>query len=238
MKLTRKIYHLAAGRFPRAHAPLQLSYCAGPGRFTGLLRLHRDASLILGDYRGVLNSAWIGAQMTLVLTVFLSLFGFYLVKNSIERDTQTGVGQIIATTPISRPAYLTGKWLSHFCCWRDGRHPGRGGAGYAAVRQRGCPGPLALLAPFLLVALPCMGFIAGLTVLFESIPFLRGGLGNVIYFFLWIAIVTGAFWSTSDAGLTRRAPTEPFGLGVFIPAWPARSKPSTPITPPGWATGT
>jgi len=47
--------------------------------------------------------------MTLVLTVFLSLFGFYLVKNSIERDTQTGVGQIIATTPISRPAYLIGQ---------------------------------------------------------------------------------------------------------------------------------
>ena len=152
-----------------------------------------DASLILGDYRGVLNSAWIGAQMTLVLTVFLSLFGFYLVKNSIERDTQTGVGQIIATTPISRPAYLIGKWLSHFLLL---------GvmvailAAAALVMQlfgrEAALDPWALLAPFLLVALPCMGFIAGLAVLFESIPFLRGGLGNVIYFFLWMAVITGA----------------------------------------------
>ncbi len=93
--------------------------------------------------------------------------------------------------------------------------------------------PWALLAPFLLVALPCMGFIAGLTVLFESIPFLRGGLGNVIYFALWMAITTGAFWSTSDAGLTRRAPTEPLGLGVFIPSMASTLKAQHPDYTPG-----
>ena len=93
--------------------------------------------------------------------------------------------------------------------------------------------PWALLAPFLLVALPCMGFIAGLTVLFESIPFLRGGLGNVIYFFLWMGIVTGAFWSTSDAERTRRAPTEPFGVGVFIPSMASTLKAQHPDYTPG-----
>jgi len=33
------------------------------------------------------------------------LIGFYLVSDCIQRDIRTGVGQIIATTPVSRAAY-------------------------------------------------------------------------------------------------------------------------------------
>ena len=40
--------------------------------------------------------------------------GFYIVKGSVNRDYTTGVGQIMATTPLSRPAYMFGKWLSNF----------------------------------------------------------------------------------------------------------------------------
>ncbi len=68
----------------------------------------------LGDYRGVYNSAWVGSLMAIVITFFLGLIGFFLVKNTIERDERTGVGQIIATTSLTRPQYLLGKWLSNF----------------------------------------------------------------------------------------------------------------------------
>ena len=234
MTLTRKLYHLALADFRERTRRYSFLIVLGLVGLLGYSVYTGDASLILGDYRGVLNSAWIGAQMTLVLTVFLSLFGFYLVKNSIERDTQTGVGQIIATTPISRPAYLIGKWLSHFLLL--GVMVIILAAAALVIQLFGSESaldPWALLAPFLLVALPCMGFIAGLTVLFESIPFLRGGLGNVIYFALWMAITTGAFSSTSDAGLTRRAPTEPFGLGVFIPSMASTLKAQHPDYTPG-----
>jgi len=234
MTLTRKLYHLALADFRERTRRYSFVIVLGLVGLLGYSVFTGDASLTLGDYRGVLNSAWIGAQMTLVLTVVLSLFGFYLVKNSIERDTQTGVGQIIATTPISRPAYLIGKWLSHFLLL---------GvmvvilAAAALVMQlfgsEAALDPWALLAPFLLVALPCMGFTAGLAVLFESIPFLRGGLGNVIYFVLWMVVITGAFWSTSDAGLARGAPSEPFGLGVFIPSMASTLKDQHPDYTPG-----
>src|SRR5512142_704797 len=73
-----------------------------------------DFYLQLDGYRGVLNSAWVGGMMAASAVLLLSLFGFYLVKNAIERDIDTRVGQIIATTPISRPKYLLGKWLSNF----------------------------------------------------------------------------------------------------------------------------
>jgi hypothetical protein len=46
--------------------------------------------------------------MTVTVGLFLGLFGFYLVKGSVSRDCETGVGQILATTPLSRPLYLSG----------------------------------------------------------------------------------------------------------------------------------
>jgi len=53
-------------------------------------------------------------MMSLIATCFIGLFGFYLVKGSIARDRETGVGQILATTPLTRPLYLIGKALSNF----------------------------------------------------------------------------------------------------------------------------
>src|SRR5205823_9611200 len=55
-------------------------------------------SLRLGEYRGVYTSAWIGVMVSLITTTFLSLVGFYIVKNAVERDRQTGVGEILAST--------------------------------------------------------------------------------------------------------------------------------------------
>jgi hypothetical protein len=144
--------------------------------------------LALDDYRGIYNSAWVGSLMVLVIVTFLGWFGFYLIKNTIERDERTGVGQIIATTPLTRVQYTLGKWLSNFAllailCLI---------LAFAAVimqllqREAAAIDLWALLAPFLFVALPLMALIAALAVLFETIPFLRGGFGNVVYFFLFI----------------------------------------------------
>ena len=72
-----------------------------------------DPNLLSSSYRGEFNSAWIGTMTVLVTNIFLGLFSFYLVNDCIERDIRTGVGQIIATTPVSRAAYLIGKWISN-----------------------------------------------------------------------------------------------------------------------------
>ena len=239
MTLTRKLYHLALADFRERTRRYSFLIVMGLVALLGYSVYTGDAGLTLGDYSGALNSAWIGAQMTLVLTVALSLFGFYLVKNSIERDTQTGVGQILATTPISRPAYLVGKWLSHFLLL---------GvmvailAAAALVMQlftrEAALDPWALLSPFLLVALPCMAFIAGLAVLFESIPFLRGGLGNVIYFVFWLAIISAAATSAlAVAGQGRSALAEPFGLGTLYPDMASVLKAQHPDYTPGLGDG-
>ena len=155
--------------------------------YFGYLAATGKVMLRVGDMRGVYNSAWIGALMSLVATTFLSLAGFYVVKNTIERDRATRVGEILASTPISKVLYLTGKWLSNFMVL---------GVMVAILGISGIAMQLwqgedphvnlwKLLAPFLLLALPAMALVAGVAVVFETISWLRGGFGNVAYFFLW-----------------------------------------------------
>ncbi len=49
--------------------------------------------------------------------------------------------------------------------------------------------PWPLLAPFLLIMLPIFTCLAALAVLFESIRWLDGGFGNVLYLFLWCSLL-------------------------------------------------
>jgi ABC-type transport system involved in multi-copper enzyme maturation permease subunit len=158
---------------------LYLGYAVNTGQIT----------LRLDAYRGVFNSAWVGSMMTLVVNFFLGWFGFYLVKNSIARDYETGVGQIMATTPLSRPLYAIGKWLSNFAALGVMVFILMLAAIAMQLIQSEDPQIhlWALVAPFLFVALPFMTLVAALAVFFESIRWLRGSLGNVAYFFLFIS---------------------------------------------------
>jgi hypothetical protein len=57
----------------------------------------------------------------------------------------------------------------------------------------------ALVAPIWLMGLPVMATVAAMAVLFESIPFLSGGFGNIAYFFLWIGILTSILVAMDDS---------------------------------------
>lgn len=148
--------------------------------------------LWIGNVRGVYDSAWVGALTAMVINAFLSLAGFYVVKNAVERDRLTGVGQILASTPMSKTLYTLGKTASNLAVL--GSMVGVL-AVFAVITQllvaedthvRLWP----LLSPFLLIAMPVMALVAAVTVLFETIPWLRGGFGNVVWFALWTAALS------------------------------------------------
>jgi hypothetical protein len=139
------------------------------------------------EYRGVYTSGWVGTLVAMVITCFLTLVGFYIVKNSIERDRSTGVGQILAATPLSKTAYAFGKFFSNFAvlsCMV-------GVLAMAALIMKlwNSEDPRinlwALLSPFLLLALPAIALTSVSALCFEVFPLLRGGLGNVAWFFVW-----------------------------------------------------
>jgi hypothetical protein len=188
MSAARILYHLARADFLERTRRYSFLIILGLVLFLGYNVNTGQITLRLEEYRGVFNSAWVGSMMTLVVNFFLGWFGFYLVKNAIQRDDQTGVGQIMAATPLSRPMYLLGKWISNMLVLDVMVGILMLAAVAMQLIQREDPTIhlWALSAPFIIVALPFMALVAALAVLFESIRFLRGGLGNVVYFFLFI----------------------------------------------------
>ena len=199
MKTGRVLYHLARADFlERVRRYGFLLILAGT-IFLGYAINRGDFYLELDGYRGILNSAWIGSMMAASTILMLSLFGFYLVKNAIERDTHTGVGQIIATTPISRPAYLLGKWLSNWAVLSALVVILAAAAVLMQLLGGGAHSLdlFKLLSPFVLLVLPAMAIVAAIALLFETVSWLRGGFGNVVYFFLWTFGMVAVFLSKS-----------------------------------------
>jgi hypothetical protein len=141
-------------------------------------------ALRLDDYEGVMNAAWLGSLVAMVASLILGWLGFYLVKSAIELDRHTGMGAVLAASPISRVQYTLAKWLSNFAVlgllvamlmiaslflhWR-----------HAQTLTGDLP---ALLAPILILAVPSVAVTAACAVLFESVPLLRGGVGNALWF--------------------------------------------------------
>jgi len=223
MTSLRSIYHLARADFlerTRRYSflitlglILFLAYSYVPSRDAGYITLAVDGA------RGVYNSAWVGSLVAILTGLILPLLGFYLVKNAVARDSQTGVGQIMATTPLTRPVYTLGKWLSNVAVLALMA----GATALAAVVLQLARGEdrqidlLALFAPMLWVMLPTLALVAALAVLFETVGWLRGGLGNVIYFFVCTAVIQASFLPVMmSAGGPEVAalPVDVFGIGL------------------------
>ncbi|TGE84764.1 hypothetical protein C7Y70_04245 [Pseudoalteromonas sp. KS88] len=176
-------------------------------------------TLVINGYRGIYNSAWIGLCLAMLNVMFLPIICFYLVKNALELDRQSHTCELIAATPINKQAFVFAKWAVNifilliivfvmlltslfiqmyygesyqFDVW-------------------------AFLWPQLVFVLPLLFAISSIAILFESIKWLRGGLGNVAYFFLWVGFITqsiegvsgiGAILENLESEVATRFPTE------------------------------
>lgn len=164
----------------------------------------------LGGYRGVYNAAWVGAMLTILLTQFVGLLGFFYVRGSIAYDIDSGVGQIIGAAPLRRPAYLVGKWLSGWATLAllTAIVALMGVLLLLARGEAAGLDLLALLLPLLVIALPTMGLVAGLATLFDAVRPLRGVAGSIVYFVLFLG------W----LGTAALAIPDPSGGGALTPS--------------------
>jgi hypothetical protein len=192
MKALRILYHMVRADFlervRRYSFLLSLSFSIYLGYAVYAGQIH----LQLANYRGVNNSAWLGSVITLLATTFLTLIGFYIVKNTIQRDRETRVGQILATTPMSKSFYTISKTLSNFAVLAT-MVLILVLAAIVIQLIHGNDGHIdlfALCAPVLVFALCSVAVTSALAVLFESVPGLSGGVGNILYFFLWVTLVS------------------------------------------------
>jgi len=192
VKGLRVLYHIVRADFYERFRRYNVLIVIGLTIFLTALYLPPQGvgrlSFNVGGYRGIYNSVWVGATVTVLTVIFMSLPGFYLVKNAISRDERTGVGQIIATTALSKSQYIFGKVISNWVFLAAT-------AGVAMISAMGIQlirgealriSLLGYLLPYLLLTLPMMALVAAVAVLFESIRWLRGGGGNVVFFFLFL----------------------------------------------------
>jgi hypothetical protein len=170
----------------------------------------------IGPHRPFYSSAWVGTVFGLVVSTLVSLLGFYLIRNAVVRDYETRVGQIIAATPVSKPLYMMGKWLSNLAVLATILTVLTVVAlVMQVVRAEDTSINLwELMAPIWLMGLPILALVAAIAVLFECLPLLRGGIGSAAYLFLWgwvvITMATSSFESIGEVtpgndmiGITR-----------------------------------
>ena len=214
MRSAHIIYHIARADFFERVRRYSFLVMLGLVLFLGYQTAIGNLALELGLYRGEFNSAWVGAMMSLIATFFIGWFGFYLVKGSVARDRETGVGQIMATTPLTRPLYLIGKALSNFAVLMSMVTVLALGAIVIQFLQGENTqiNLFAFLSPFVLIVMPLMALVAAAAVLFESVPFLQGGFGNIVYFFAFISLIP-LFMENST--LKQYPAFEPTGLGIL-----------------------
>lgn len=162
-----------------------------------------------GAYRGIYTTGYIAMVTALADALWLTVGGFYVVRAAISRDAHSGVGELLATTPLRTVNYLLGTFLSNLLVLTS-----MAGvlAATALVMQfaRGestSVDPVAWLLPFALFTVPVLAVTAAVAVLFETIPLLRDGLGNIAWFLVSMVVILAAQGSS--------APLGGFGVGLF-----------------------
>lgn len=202
-RLLRTLAGLTAGDFKdRVRRPVHLVVllaAVGLGCLAVPPTDGRWVILALGEYRGTYTSAYVGVATALAGGLWLTLGGFYVVRKGLARDEETRVGQILAATPARTVLLLAAKFLSNFLVLASM-------LGVLAVtalclqlvrgEDRGVD-PVALFQPFLVMALPLLVLTAAAALLFETVPVLRGGLGNIAWF--CVALVVGIKGQSADA---------------------------------------
>jgi hypothetical protein len=147
-----------------------------------------QALLVVGDGRRALyTSAAIGMATAMIVTIFVGLAGFYAISNAIGQDVRTRCGAIIASTTVRSGEYLVAKLVGNLVFL------GTFALGLMlssmlmlVVRHEAALEPWVFARQYALLVPPALVLVAVLALVFESVPFLAGRAGDVVYFVLYL----------------------------------------------------
>lgn len=141
----------------------------------------------INNSRVLYTSSALAMGSASLLSFLLALIGFYLVRGRIVEDIRSGIGSVIAATPVGNALFLFSRWL--------------GGVAYMLLlvmvamcsimvlqAVRG-DGPIQIgvyLQTYLLVLGPMVFFAVGAAILFDSTSLLMGKAGDILYFIAWV----------------------------------------------------
>src|SRR3954454_24782794 len=141
------------------------------------------ALIVINGHRALYNSGAVGLATASLGMIFVGLFGYYFVANTIRRDLITRCGIVVASTPMRTAEYLCAKFLGNlaFLVTFLGGFMLTSMA-MLLVRGEARLEPLVFVRQYFLLASPAIVLVSATAVFFESIRFLSGKFGDVVYF--------------------------------------------------------
>lgn len=175
------------------------------------------ATIVIGTYRGVYDSAYLGSAIAVLTVLFTSLFGFFLIRGSVGRDAELAVGDIVAASPVRRLTFLFGKFASNLAVLLAVA----GISAIAAMIMQQIRAEdrhldlLNYLVPFAVITLPAMAIVAASGVVLDVVKPLRGIFGSIVF--------VAAIWSplmvlpvTNIERATSMAPYDGLGSTAVV----------------------
>ena len=159
------------------------------------------ALIQIDGHRALMNSGAIGMGTASLGMIFVGLFGFYVISNAIRRDVISRCGFVVASTPMRSGEYLLGKFfgnLAFLITFLTGFM--LSSMVMLMVRGEAPLEPLVFIRQYLLLTPAAIIFVSAVAVLFESIPWLAGKLGDVLYFFLFMAALSVVITDLATSG--------------------------------------
>ena len=170
----------------------------------------------VGDHhRGYYSSAWIG-MVQAMLSVLWGLVGFYLVRGTVQRDFDTRVWQLLGTTSMRRSAYLVARWAGHVAVM-GGLLASTLVVGLVAQQVRAEDRHVdlwELVKPSLFIGVPTLAVSAAFAIWFDVIPALRRTAGNVVFFLVWMVLLT-----TGAIGVDRDPHARALAASRVVQPW-------------------
>ncbi len=152
-------------------------------------------------------------------SVLMGLGSFYLVRGRVSEDLRSGIASVIAATSISNAKFLASRWLggvlymlviiAALMCTTMVLH---------GLRGEGPIQPIVYLQTYGVLLLPMVFFGVSTALLFDSVPFLMGKAGDVLYFFIWMLQlgVVGASQASLNAYFPPLFILDISGVGIAI----------------------
>jgi hypothetical protein len=144
--------------------------------------------IVIDHFRIRYTSAALALGSFSMFGFLMGLFGFYLTRGRTIEDLRCGVASLIASTPVSNLYFVLARviGLVMFLMIMMLAY-GLSVMVLQVVRGEGDIELWVYVQVFVLMGLPMLFMTASMAVLFDSVHFLIGKRGDVLYFVLWMA---------------------------------------------------
>ncbi len=160
--------------------------------------------IVVEHARMLYTSAALALGSAIPFGLIFTLGSFYLVRGRVGEDIRSGVGLVIGASRIGSAQFVFSRWLGALLYLLA--LAGAFTASMLFCHLLRSSEPLALwvyLSTYILLLLPALMFSAACATLFDSFAPLMGKAGDVLYFFVWIALCSfvGMLGHDTDATL-------------------------------------